>query len=373
MRHAALILILCSMFFGYGLAFGYFEISNDVPTVFDRSGENEWRMWAGADMADDDSTVIMFDDALSSVLVGTWTDGYDWQTSITAIGYEATNPIYDTFITAVGRRAAQWSAGNELVAMGWIAGWKSVGDDVTAIGTMAGSYNTGNYNTAVGWGAFDTWTDNAGLAGTVTDVDEANNQMTIGAGHGWGAAGTYVLLDASTTDTLPAGLSSSPEVWVVVNATVVECKSDSFTDDGVGTHTLTPKVTYSNSTALGCNAEPTASNQVVLGDTNVTEVKTSGAINAHGRIVATVRTTGPNYSPLATDDDIFVDTDGGAVTVDLPAGVNGRTYRIINCGSSANDVTISPNLGDTVRGGASGTLTDGQIMTLTYETTEKWW
>ena len=43
-------------------------------------------------------------------------------------------------------------------------------------------------------------------------------------------------------------------------------------------HTFTPQFEYSNVTCLGANSKPTASNQVTLGDTAVTEVKTSGVI-----------------------------------------------------------------------------------------------
>jgi hypothetical protein len=62
----------------------------------------------------------------------------------------------------------------------------------------------------------------------------------------------------------------------VVDADTLECVTDSFTDAGTGTHTLTPQYIYTNSTAIGYNAEPTASNQVMLGDSNVTEVKSAG-------------------------------------------------------------------------------------------------
>jgi hypothetical protein len=46
--------------------------------------------------------------------------------------------------------------------------------------------------------------------------------------------------------------------------------------------------TYSNSTALGYNAQVTASNQIQLGDANITDIKTSGKITA--KEVATTRT-----------------------------------------------------------------------------------
>jgi hypothetical protein len=92
-----------------------------------------------------------------------------------------------------------------------------------------------------------------------------------------------------------------------------------------------------------------------------------------GRIVETTRVTASPYAVVNTDHHLFVDTDSGAITVNLQAGADGRTLRIINVGSSGNAVTVSPSGAETIRGGASLTLTDGQSTILTYETTEKWW
>ena len=49
------------------------------------------------------------------------------------------------------------------------------------------------------------------------------------------------------------------------------------------------------------------------------------------------------YSILAGDWKIYVDTDGGAATVNLPAGIDGKPYKIVNTGTAGNDVTIVPN------------------------------
>ena len=80
------------------------------------------------------------------------------------------------------------------------------------------------------------------------------------------------------------------------------------------------------------------------------------------------------YTALATDDTIFVDTDGGVVTVSLPAGVDNKRYRIVNCGSGANDVTVTPNGAELINGASSSiTLNDAEKVVLEYETTEGWW
>jgi hypothetical protein len=71
---------------------------------------------------------------------------------------------------------------------------------------------------------------------------------------------------------------------------------------------------------------------------------------------------------------IFCDTDGGAITTTLPPGVAGTTYKIINCGSSGNDVTVTPDGSELLVGSnSSETLADGDALIITYEVTEGWW
>lgn len=93
-----------------------------------------------------------------------------------------------------------------------------------------------------------------------------------------------------------------------------------------------------------------------------------------GRIKKTTRVTASPYTVLVSDHIIFVDTDGGNITVNLPAGVNGTNYRIIACGSSGNVLTLVPNGAELLFGANFNiTLFDGQSYDLVYETTEGWW
>lgn len=86
------------------------------------------------------------------------------------------------------------------------------------------------------------------------------------------------------------------------------------------------------------------------------------------------RITTTPYVVLTSDGVLFVDTDGAPITVNLPVGVNGRHYIIINCGSSANNVTVTPNGIELINGvNAPVVLTDGNKITLFYNTIEGWW
>lgn len=104
---------------------------------------------------------------------------------------------------------------------------------------------------------------------------------------------------------------------------------------------------------------------------------TAGAlVNTEGRIVNTTRIIAGQspYTMLVTDHTIFCDTDAGTITVNLLAGVNGTAHRIINCGNSNNNLTITPDGAELLLGANNNfTLLDGEILTIVYETTEGWW
>ena len=89
-----------------------------------------------------------------------------------------------------------------------------------------------------------------------------------------------------------------------------------------------------------------------------------------GKIVNTTRVT-TTYTILASDDNVFCDTDGGDFAVTLPSVVNGQAYRIINCGSGT--LTIAPDGTDLLVGVNESVTMDKGVVILTGETTEGWW
>lgn len=114
--------------------------------------------------------------------------------------------------------------------------------------------------------------------------------------------------------------------------------------------------------------------RVTDGTTGVGDLITSALESRAGRIVNTTRITASPYAVLATDHVIYLDTDGGVIVANLPAGVVGTTYKIINVGGSANDVTLNPNGAELLFGANSSTaITDGTSVTITFEGTEGWW
>jgi hypothetical protein len=94
-----------------------------------------------------------------------------------------------------------------------------------------------------------------------------------------------------------------------------------------------------------------------------------------GRIVNTTLLTVADtpYTVLPSDHHISCDTDGGAITVNLPAGIDGTEYYIYNTGSSGFDVTMSPNGAETLLGDNSDyDIHDDSDEQINYFTTKGW-
>jgi len=194
-----------------------------------------------------------------------------------AFGYRALYENVANYCNAFGHYTLDYSAAQMSNAIGYYALQFNTGTYCNAFGYMALRYNDGDYNTAFGDQSFNTWTDDAGSAKTFApeDCDPETERVTI-TGHGFGTG--YINLKVSTDDTLPTGLDAGIDQWKIIDVNTLECRTDSFTDGGVGTHTLTPKVVYTNSTGIGYDAEPDASNQIMLGGSTVTQVKSAGSL-----------------------------------------------------------------------------------------------
>jgi len=91
------------------------------------------------------------------------------------------------------------------------------------------------------------------------------------------------------------------------------------------------------------------------------------------RIVKTSRYTTTQTIPV-TDHVIFANTDGGAWTATLPAGVEGQTFKIINSGASANTLTVAPDGTEHLLGVNSNfALADGETLEITFNSTDGWY
>jgi len=189
---------------------------------------------------------------------------------------------------ATGSYSGYYNAGANLSTSGYESGYFNCVDDVSAVGYQALYKNDGTQNSALGSGAFTAFNEDAGSAKNFAfgDIDIANERVTI-VGHGFGAIGTYRILKFTEGTAAVPGLTDGEhyQVKIIDNNTLEFEGGVNITAQGAGNnHTLTPRYVYTNSTAIGYNAEPDASNQVMLGDTNVTQIKTTGKLTMTGSI-----------------------------------------------------------------------------------------
>jgi len=81
------------------------------------------------------------------------------------------------------------------------------------------------------------------------------------------------------------------------------------------------------------------------------------------------------YTVLARDCVLFFDTDSGAIEADLPAGVQGKHYKLVNCGTGGNALTVDPNGNEEVYGAGAGvakTVADGVVLDIHFDAVEGW-
>jgi hypothetical protein len=151
----------------------------------------------------------------------------------------------------------------------------------------------------LGASAFNNFTNNIGAEKTFdnTNIVVASDKIGITT-HGFGSVNDYINLKYTEGTSAITGLiDGTIYMWTVIHADTVRLRGGGdITDAGAGTgHKLTPKFVYTNSTAVGYNAEPEASNQIMLGDANVTEVKTVGSYTSNS-------VTAFSYVDLDIDD-----------------------------------------------------------------------
>lgn len=105
-----------------------------------------------------------------------------------------------------------------------------------------------------------------------------------------------------------------------------------------------------------------------------------GDLDMNGNIFTDYRTPpteiddGDSPYTFFSDDAILnCDTDGGAITANLPAGIVGEHHNPINVGTSGNDVTVNPD-GAELLNGVNGpfTLHDGESFAWVYSATKGW-
>jgi len=142
---------------------------------------------------------------------------------------------------------------------------------------------------------------------------------------------------------------SSIYQFLIVDANTLQISSlpSGFSSTGTDIHTFTPQFRYTNSTTIGYNSQPTASNQIMLGDTNVTEVSSVNAnfvgatfndlelflqtsISANNIGIGTnalTDNTGTNVTAIGTD--AFRGSGADGVAIGYQTGQNNSGWRTV--------------------------------------------
>ncbi len=233
------------------------------------------------------------------------------------------------------------------------------------------------------WGY--AFTLNSGNTGTVESIGKSS----------FCAGGVVARSTASTARMTSSGTGSFVSGYIRCNGNFTGVLEATAAGSSAGGYT---KVSGANSTiqstakgalawgyALDTTIAATAINAVQFGvGTNSTadslQVGTGVLLEAAGHITSTgkrikntTRYTTTQTIPV-TDHIVFANTDGGAYTATLPAGVEGATHKIINSGSSSNNLTIAPNGSEHLLGiNSNFVLADAETLDITYSGVDGWY
>lgn len=299
------------------------------------SGVVSWSTVSGGGTADGDAWGVSGEDQSSDIgrtgAVGIGTNSPDAQLHIDGHVYQ-TGLGGSTFFGAFAGENDNLSSNNNTF-IGYNSGASNTtGDENVALGYTALSNNvSGQQNVAIG--AYSLWTNQTGSFNTAVGFNTLLEYLQLG---GLGnpserntAIGYEAMKGSIVGFTTPSGerntavgysallnINSGNQNTTVGYSSMLENVSGSYNtaigyaaldDNTSGTYNTAlgfnagPEDTHpnlTNTTAVGFNAHPSASNQIVLGDNNVNQVKTAGGITVGNTTVTepgTIRWTGSHF------------------------------------------------------------------------------
>lgn len=184
-----------------------------------------------------------------SVCIGERAGSSNTGSYVHAIGQTAGQSNSGTQIVAIGYNAAKSNTGDDVNAIGRSAGWFNTGYNVIAIGKETGTFNSGDNVNAIGLGAAGSNTGEyvnafGNLAGS---NNTASNVITIGTGAGFANSGnSLIAIGNGSAD------NNSGEKNIFI-----------------GRGTSTSPQSLSGCIVIGDAAVAVASNQLVIGSTEV--------------------------------------------------------------------------------------------------------
>lgn len=365
----------------------------DATTILHTDGTNNFSMGAGAGAGNSGSGCFFLGkDAGGDTNAGDFNlaMGFEAGLDLTSgvrnalVGYRAGQNITsgDENLCFGPQTGEALTTEDRNVFIGWECGLRNTASRSTCIGAGAGRYTTGQENVCIGYLAgqgvdgSSTFTRNTIIgtnAGSVITTAGATTLIGNAAGAAIIGGGNNTLIGESAGRLITTGTQN---VIIGANAgysSAVNIDRCIFLGANAGRN-----VTIDDILAIENRNQTSATNAIIYGVMDATAADQTLRINAtvttsYGRIVGESRyTTTQTLDNL--DHIVSANTDGGAWTLSLPAGVVGTVYEITNTGDSSNNLTIAPNGAEHLIGvNANWTLLDGETLKITYRTSDGWY
>jgi hypothetical protein len=232
--------------------------------------------------------------------------------------------------TAVGMYALlNNTTATENVAIGaYSQGSNTIGNGNTSIGTNSMALNTiGEVNTAVGQKSL--YSNLSGRYNTAIGVQAQEENTTGGQNTAIGVAA----LDRNTTGAYNAVLGAFSGRYIADNTTYNTAIDNSVL---IGALSRPLADNANNEIVIGYNAIGNGSNTVTLGNTSVTDVKTSGTLTAAGLVLKTANIDNSNASNYNVKGVgiLFVNAESPYIDISgFSGGVIGQVIQLVNANS----------------------------------------
>jgi hypothetical protein len=306
-------------------------------------------------------------------------------TGNTAVGHETlrgNTPASNNtgrFNTAVGGYAmSSNSTGSWNTALGYLTlSNNTTGFSSTALGESALKSNTtGDRNVAIGSGTLINNTTGKYNVAIGSDALQSNvqgdrnvaiglNALRLSTGFSNTAVGFYSL-EQNNTGQYNSALGDE----------ALYSNTSGNYNTAIGNKAMSNNTSFSNSAALGYNAQVTASNQIRLGNTSVTEVATSGKIIAGGGLVPGKYTAAQRDAIVNPDQGlmIYCTNCGPLGEVEIFNGNEWKAFTGANTAAVITNITNGLVASFPLDGSNSGSsFTIGTLLsTNTYNMTNTW-
>lgn len=307
---------------------------------------------------------------------------------ITAIGHQAAAGITNSQVTAVGYDAMRWSYTGDATAVGYQSGYSNLVTGFTGVGYYAGKVNRTGLMTAVGHNALQ-----ANLTGDATAVGyNAGFGNTSGAGvfigHRSGVnntTGGSTLVGwysgyANTTGDLIA-IGSETGMGVFANAPSTDVGGILIGNRANRSVVTATKLT--NYIAIGTEVLIDKSNQIKIGNANITETLLRGNVGINtdspnsvlhvAGPIATSVAFGGTATLGATNSTYFCNVDAQTITLPTAASIAGRIYTIKLITPATVGTVTNATGAQTIDGALSYSLSASNKFVTVQSSGTNWW